>query len=296
MPQGLGRGFVPNWLHGYYNDLSAKVNWVGPVDQDGIPLDIDQATQPHYFITPIIQKALGHWDMALLNGAERQVHQQQFLSLCEWAVANQDACGGWPIWFLIDQPGFRSPYSAMAQGEAASALVRAYELTHDERYYTSARRSIELMLTPVGEGGTARCTGDGGLVLEEFVQNPPNTILNGWIFALYGLYDFLLMEEEWALRQALDNTVQTLIALLPGYNAGFWSWYDTRHTICTPFYHALHIAQLRALAKTFPQHATAIKATLHQFEVQNESRLNQLRAIQLKIFQKLVHPPLVVQR
>ena len=39
VPQGLGRSFAPGRLCGYYNDLTAKAWWNGPVDEAGLPVN-----------------------------------------------------------------------------------------------------------------------------------------------------------------------------------------------------------------------------------------------------------------
>ncbi len=58
VPQGLGAFFIPGKLWGYYNDLTAKVQWDGPQDQTGLPLN-DVGGKKIHFPTTLFQKALG---------------------------------------------------------------------------------------------------------------------------------------------------------------------------------------------------------------------------------------------
>ena len=139
-----------------------------------------------------------------------------------------------------------------------------------------------------------------GLVLEEYPTQPLMTVLNGWIFALYGLYDFLLMEDEPRFQMALDDTVRALAEHLPSYDLGYWSRYTEDYEgggmIASPFYHALHSAQLQALEQTFPDHAAAFGAARAQFERYAASPANRARAVTVKVWQKIAHPPEVIFR
>lgn len=297
--QGLGRQFIPGQLLGYYNDLTAKANWTGPVDGNALPLNQDNNGNSVYFPTTLLQKALGHWDRWLESRQADTDERTAFLKLAEWSLESQDANGGWPVWPVLGL-SYASPYSAMTQGEAVSVLVRAASLSQDEKYAEAARRAMELMLTPVEQGGVCRPTAEG-LVLEEVPLIPHNTVLNGWIFALYGLYDYLLLAKAWQeasepAEWALRDSLRALAANLPLFDADFWSYYDTSGNLASPFYHQLHIAQLRALEMTFPEHAEAIGGCGRLFEQQANSRLNRARAITLKAYQKLRRPPEVVLR
>lgn len=298
-PQGLGRQFVLGQLRGYYNDLTAKTKWTGPVDGNGLPLNQDSSNKFVYFPTTLLQKALGHWDRWLQSGQADSHEQTAFFSIAEWCVRSQDANGGWAIWPVLGL-NYASPYSAMTQGEAVSVLVRAASANQDRSYIEAARRAVVLMLTDIKQGGVCRRAPEG-LVLEEAPLESHNTMFNGWVFAIYGLYDYLLWAEAadedagW-VESALRDTLQALVAYLPRFDAGFWSYYDTSGNLASPFYHQLHIAQLRALEITFPEHADKIGRWRRIFEKQADSRLNRARAVVLKASQKLRRPPEVVLR
>jgi len=71
--------------------------------------------------------------------------------------------------------GFK--YSAMPQGEATSALLRAWKVTNNIKFMRCAERAFNLMMTPVEEGGATYYHG-GLIFLEECPGNAKNTILN----------------------------------------------------------------------------------------------------------------------
>jgi len=185
-PQRLGKVFHPQELAGYFNDLTAKTHWTGHTDEEGIPVNVLADGRRVYFATTIVQKALGHWDKWLLTHDERD--KEGFLRLSRWLLARQDDHGGWPVWPEVGL-SLPSPYSAMTQGECISAFVRAWKLTGEVAFAEGARRALVLMCRPLESGGPAIIE-EESLFLEEVPTIPRSSILNGWIFALFGLYDF----------------------------------------------------------------------------------------------------------
>lgn len=297
--QPLGTQFAPGQLRGYYNDLTAKTHWAGPEDQDGLPLNQYVSGNYLYFPTTLFQKALGHWDKWLGSNKIDDREREAFLKIAEWAVGNQDERGGWAVWPILGL-SYASPYSAMTQGEGASVLSRAALLTKTDRYTESACLAVQLMLVDVAKGGCSR-SASSGLVLEEAPLIPHNTMFNGWVFALYGLYDFLLLlsdrqEEGVWVESALHDSIKSLTAHLAQFDAGYWTYYDTDGNLASPFYHQLHIAQLKALEMTFPEQAESINRWRLHFERQADSRVNRMRAVACKAYQKLRKPPEVVLR
>ncbi|CAG5859331.1 unnamed protein product, partial [Menidia menidia] len=74
-------------------------------------------------------------------------HMAAFFAASDWLLRNQDERGGWPIMvtrklgegFRPLEPGW---YSAMAQGQAMSTLVRAYLLTKNQAYLGAALKAL----------------------------------------------------------------------------------------------------------------------------------------------------------
>ncbi len=287
--QGLGKHFVPGRLCGYFNDLSFKTEWRGPVDDRGLPLLRSPGGKLIHHPIVLLQKGLGHWDRWLGSEGHSPEHRASFVQIADWALDSQEDNGGWETWLRLGIPN-ALPYSAMAQGEAISVLVRAFSATGKVVYLEGARRALAPMLLPIDKGGTSWRAPEG-LILEEVPFGEPKTILNGWVFALYGLYDLAIAGGPRDAQEALDDTLGALLVRLQAYDAGFWSLYDTSGTLASPFYHRLHIAQLEALESSFPGHAGSFRGLRETFERQLASRPNMARAVTLKGYQKLRRPP-----
>lgn len=288
----VGPHFVPGRLEGYVRDYRAKTRWEGPVDADGLPLCRTSDGRLAVVSTTVFQKALGEWDTWLDGERRDAARRDAFLAIARWAVASQDERGGWPPWMALGVH-YASAYSAMAQGQGVSVLVRAHAATGDSAFLEAARRGAALALAPIGTGGCSRRAADG-LVLEEVPLAVPNSIFNGWVYALFGLYDLTLAAADEPIEGALEETVEALVAYLPRYDAGYWSYYDALGNLASPYYHQAHIALLAGLAKAFPRHAAAFDRLRARFEKQAASRLKRLRAMCVKAIQKLRNPPDVI--
>jgi hypothetical protein len=289
-PQDVGRRFDPAGLEGYFIDLTSKTEIAGPTDETGLPLVRFGGTTFHH-PTNLFQLGLGHWDRWLIGGRGDDGDRRRFIDVAEWAVANMDSNGGWPV---FPQLGLRtdSPYSAMTQGLAVSVLVRANEMGEPRTgWMDAAAKAAELMIKPTELGGTARRVGDG-LVLEEGVVTPPNTVLNGWLFALFGLRDLAISADgDAAWVGAVAASRHALLEMLPRFDVGWWSLYDTSRHLASPFYHRLHVAQLIALERAFPVDGPQVATVRMRWEAALASRWSTTRAIAAKASQQLRTPP-----
>jgi heparosan-N-sulfate-glucuronate 5-epimerase len=283
-PQRLGRVFSVSELEGYYNDLTTKTEWTGESDGEGIPLVVLANGHRVHFAITIVQKALGHWDRWLLT--QRLADKEEFLCLSSWLLSRQDERGGWPVWSDVGASS-ASPYSAMAQGECISAFIRAWKITGKSKYIEGARRALHLLELPVNEGGTA-IYNDPDVFLEEIPSVPHSLILNGWIFALFGLRDFWLGTADVETREFFLRSLATLKRNFQRYDAGFWSCYDLQGHLASPFYHDLHIHQLRALAMI--DNDPIILAHRDRWSRYRKNLGNRVRAFCLKAAQKLREP------
>lgn len=175
----------------------------------------------------------------------------------------------------------------MTQGECISAFVRAWKLTGDPEFAEGARRSLDLMTRPIESGGTAIYDG-GSLFLEEAPSHPRSSILNGWIFALFGMYDFWLAFKDENARELCGRSFTTLKLHLNDYDTGYWSYYDVQGHLSSPFYHELHIHQLNALA--ILDSDAIITSYRDRWMKYQRVWVNQVRALGVKALQKLREP------
>jgi heparosan-N-sulfate-glucuronate 5-epimerase len=238
---------------GYYNDLSVEaLRRADPTRLERLPTRAERRVANPITIA---QVGLGAWQLARTDPAWLSVTR----ACASWLVENQDERGMLAFQFAMPHtfPLAAGWCSAMAQGEAASLLVRAARSFDDDTYLSAAQRAVRSLLDPAD--GLVADT-EQGPVLQEYPTTPPAHVLNGWIFSLWGLYDVSLAAASSAATDAgtaFDAGIRALAARLHLYETWpGWSRYDLfphRLThVASPFYHDLHVAQLEAMAQLCP--------------------------------------------
>ena len=246
-----------NQLTHYYLDYTPKVAYHGPFDEKGVPmLNYFGSIGTQYNPDAIAQYALGHFEEYLRNG--NNTHKEIFLSQADWFAEHlqerDHGVGVWEYDFDIDYfKKLKRPwYTALGQGHGISVLVRAHSLTGKTVYLDIARKAFQAFRYTVDVDGGAKYVDEEGHVwFEEHIVAPPPHTLNGFISALWGLYDFYLATQEVEAKELFDQGIETIEHNLHKYDKLFWSTYDLAATklpcIASLHYHSLHIVQLRVL-------------------------------------------------
>lgn len=274
--QGPGLIYSTTEIKGYYNDLTEKVIKRENLDTC-IPMSYIDTGEKIFFPIEIFQYGLGAYDLYLLNNDNLML--KKTISCANWAIENQQTNGGWST-FAHQTPNH--PYSSMAQGEGISLLVRMYIETNNKCYYNAAKRAIDFMLLSIENGGTTKYKGDWVYFLE--CTHEP-LVLNGWIFSIWGIVDYYKLTKNVYVKQVLDATLMTLENKVSYFDKGFWSMYDCEKRICSPFYHKLHIAQLRVMYDLSNRDVYRIYAD--KWEKYQQSFCNRKRAFMIKVVQKI---------
>lgn len=242
----------------YYMPFEDKADYPGDYDSEGIPrLNYHGKIGLQYNPIAIAQYGLGNFN--LYARTEDPVRRRKFLLIADWLVSHleRNRFGLW-VWHHHFDWEYRTPlkapwYSALAQGQGISLLVRAYRTTGKAIYLDSAVRAFETFLKGMEEGGVTYVDETGQVWLEEYIVSPPTHILNGFIWALWGIYDFFLVTKDAESEKLFLQAIETLKIHLGDYDAGFWSLYEQSGTrlkmMASPFYHRLHIVQLQVMAR-----------------------------------------------
>jgi hypothetical protein len=231
---------------------------VGIVDAQGVRMF--QHTDGRIYNHPVAQAQYG---ISLLN-THRVTGDAWFLDRAQ-LQANRlvdthiESRSAWwypyPFTFeLYGIPGdiLRTPwYSAMAQGQALSLFTRLHLVTGQPLWRQAADATFTSMtLEPVsGQPWSSRTDGAGYLWLEEYPRSPVTNserVLNGHIFALYGLWDYWRMTGDDTAAALFDGALTTAARYIPnGFRNTNWaSSYSLRNDRPHERYHGIHIGQL----------------------------------------------------
>lgn len=299
-------GFGP-----YYMLFREKADYAGPYDNDGIPmLDYRGAIGRQYNPIAIAQWGLANGNIFFSTGDE--LRRERSLNAANWLAGNleKNAHRLW-VWNHHFNWEYRETlkapwYSGLAQGQGISLLLRAHAMTGEERYREAAERAFTPLTKRIAEGGVLfegsqdnhaaaslaiGTSAHNNLWIEEYIVNPPTHILNGFIWALWGVFDFWLARGDTTARQIFDRSAESLAANLPRYDTGFWSLYEQSGTklkmLASPFYHQLHIVQLRVMARLTGKQKFIEFA--ERWEAYGKSSAKRTRALIEKSAFKLMH-------
>jgi hypothetical protein len=146
-------------------------------------------------------------------------------------LATQRAGGiAWEYLFRFD--GGSPPWtSALSQGTALQALARAWSATKKPEYLTAAQRALGIFRVRPPEGvlaptsGPAAAPGPGRWYLQ-YSYAPGDRIVNGFIQALVGLYDYTKLSGDPLGQQLFEAGDARARMQLPRFDTGAWSRYD----------------------------------------------------------------------
>jgi len=287
----------------YYMLFREKADYAGDYDAAGIPmLNYHGVIGLQYNPIAIAQWGLANYNCFRASGDA--VRWQKTVQAADWLAANleQNARGLW-VWNHHFDWDYRDPlkapwYSGLAQGQGVSLLLRVHAQDHsaDEKYLRAAENAFVPLTRAISDGGVLFEDEQNDLWIEEYLVDPPTHILNGFIWALWGVFDFWLSRADASAKEIFDRGVQTLVRNLDRFDTGYWSLYEQPENessrtrlkmLASPFYHQLHIVQLRVL---FLLTGDARFATVaERWEGYARRRSNRTRALVEKSVFKLLH-------
>jgi heparosan-N-sulfate-glucuronate 5-epimerase len=280
----------------YYMGFESKADYARHCDARGIPmLDYRGKIGVQYNPIAIAQWGLGNCNLFLrTNDPQRRA---KFLNAADWLceTLSQNRSGLW-VWQHNFDWEYRDTliapwYSGLAQGQGISLLVRAHKTTDRPEYSHAAQRAFASFLMQVDDGGVTLTDERGDLWFEEYIVSPPTHILNGFIWAAWGVHDYFLASGDPTAKGLFEQAIKTLLRNLPRYDLGFWSLYEQSGTrlpmVASRFYHKLHIVQLRAMERLTGEPEFARVADRWEDYCQN--RANRMRALCGKAVFKLCY-------
>lgn len=230
---------------------------------------------------------IGWYALSLLNDAQDQPDQEQklmqkFWQQIEWMKHNtvERKIGEESIYiweYNFDYAGgkyrtiLKAPwYSAMAQGLIISALVRAHRIDSDGGWLELAMKGMKCFGHEVKGGGVkvsleGRGKGEGidkgflvlpldsvsdlkSVLYEEYPVYPYASVLDGFLFALLGLFDLYQETKDQSVKKLLDEGLLGLETYLPRWNfINIWSYYGSHGILSNALYNTLNYRLLEVV-------------------------------------------------
>ena len=280
----------------YYMTFHYKADYNGHYDESGIPmLNYHGHVGMQYNSIAIAQWGLGNYN--LWCDTKDATRYNKFIKSANWLVNNLEQ-NGHGLWVWMHHFDFeyrdilKAPwYSGLAQGQGISVLLRAYKETNDHIYLKTAEKALDPFFHDVGSGGVIFTDDNGYKWLEEYIVDPPTHILNGFIWGLWGIYDYAIYRNDEDSLELFKSLTKTIIQYLQTYDNGFWSLYEHSGTklkmIASPFYHRLHIVQLEVM--NLLMNKSIFQQTAERWENYKNNPINRYRAVAYKSLFKLIY-------
>lgn len=253
-----------NKLRGYYIDARRTVShyhlWppMTTLDDNGVTrADYSRWGRPEigvqYHPIGIAQYALGNFELYLDTG--NSSYKQAFLNQVYWLMENAKiTTSGAAVWefgySFMPRYNLSIPWiSAMAQGQIISVLLRAYQLTEDAEFFNTAERALRTFHHATHDGGVTWTDAEGLVFYEEYPTEPPTHVLNGHVWAMFGVYDYYRVTNSQDALNLFNAGVSTVKTYLPRFDTGYWSKYDlvSKPGFAPIRYQYYHIELLRVL-------------------------------------------------
>lgn len=236
-----------------------------PLDPDGVMLWRDSAGTLQHHPVAMVQYAL-----AALGGFTRTsdpLYLQRAIVNAKKLIEGAELDDAGMLWFP-----YRFPYryydvtmpvpwwSCMAQGQALSLFCRlARTLPSEPQWRALADQAFASFSgwRRLGAPWITTIDSHGLLWFEEYAGDvEPLLVVNGHVFALYGLYDYAMLTGSDAASDMFDGGATTIIRSFDRFRVeGGVSYYCLRSGYCqrpewqNESYHPIHIQQLQMLGK-----------------------------------------------
>ena len=222
------------------------------IDKNGVLLNKIPYTQRwNYYPCDISLYALGNFEKFL--DTDNPKYKKVFLKQADWLVSNIRIKNGFGVWehhYKLPFYNFKIPWvHGMAQGLSISVLLRAFQITDNDSYFETATQAYNSYKVNISEGGIKFIDSNKNVWFEEYAILPPPHILNGFIFSLFGIYDYFRVTQNQAVLDLWTEGIDTLINNIPRYDTAYWSLYNLSQKYPATYnYHNLHIKQLNVLS------------------------------------------------
>lgn len=257
------------------------------LDEKGLPIMVSVYNKFHgkkliHYYTTLSSFAFAHWDLYLLKGLKSDT--EIVLNVANYMIETGVVSHGNELLLKCENElgEHEGDISAMDQGMSLSVFARAWLLSNDRKYLDYGYMALKPFTKSIEEGGVVgHFSKISGIWYEENIQKPLHHILNGKIYALWGILDFYKVTKDKNVKKLFDQGVSSLGKALKYFDNGFWSWYwypedGKDFYIASMMYQNLHLCQLKALyyqtgEKVFEEYS-------NRFERYARNPLNRLKA------------------
>jgi hypothetical protein len=199
------------------------------------------------------QTAMAFYDSYIENNSEQDY--VGFINNADWLVNHMDENGYLRYSFEWTHCGCNLTddwISAMAQGQALAVMCMAYHQTNDAVYLTAAEMLFSTLNSNRGDYWCVGIDSADYLWLEEYPNEDFCHVLNGTLFALWGIWDYYCLTENQIALEMFEGVLRSVLDHYPAWNFSDspttkYCW----HNFNNAHYDLIHKKQINALRDFF---------------------------------------------
>ncbi len=232
----------------YYQDFTPAITHIGNgifshFDENGIPF-LGSKENPNYAPVLIIQYGIVCHDF-ILRGEDIDANKQRMNTCLTWLEQNKTSFHDSIVWrSKATKQQYDLPQgwiSGMYQGQAISLYLRVHQLLGKEEYLETAKLIFNSFQYGYEEGGFKRIDENGYLWFEEYPTSIPSYVLNGFIYSIFGIYDFYRVTKDEKALALWNECLDTLKTNLHKYDVWYWSVYDQLKEQLVSYYYQKNV-------------------------------------------------------
>jgi D-glucuronyl C5-epimerase C-terminus len=138
----------------------------------------------------------------------------------------------------------------MANSEALSPLIKAYQITSNNTYLDTAKRLLNSFYIDTKSGGVTYKSPSSGWWYEQYASRNTTQeprVLSSMIRAILGINEYYKDTNDTSAKFLFDQGILALKNDLPKYDNNGTSFYDRLGLPANSFYKSLHVRQLKQL-------------------------------------------------
>lgn len=225
-------------------------------DSEGVPISTRKGTR---YFHPVDYAQQGLRQLASFQLTKDSRYLERTERIAQELLAHSEMSRG-GMWFAypfdfalhgnVSETAHAPWYSGMAQGQVLSLFSRLYEVTKSERYADAAVATFKsLAPAEISHEPWVSHIVDGYFWIEEYPSPMPDRTLNGYMFAIIGLYDYLQATYDLHVLPYLRASLTTIEDMMKEFEVpGEISFYCLTHKVQSKIYHQVHIQELKFLA------------------------------------------------
>jgi len=291
-----------NNVHQIVSNYQEKMmKWFYPVEVDSSILDTNLVPIRHYdfgdYRNPVTvcNTAFAFYNNYLETGEE--INKHGFLNNVDWLLDYHDEHYYLHYefdWFHYPASHLNQEWiSAMAQGEALAAVSMAYFLTREPKYLEAAKGFFKTLYSNTDSFWCIGVDNEEYYWLEEYPNNDFCHVLNGMLFALWGIWDYYVISSDDFALTLFKAGIKTIADNYPKWNVeGEDDSYYCLHYNKYEKYHQVHLNLLTSFAEFFdiPEFHDAVTCFSQEETSAEFVSSNEILPCELVVYQNYPNP------